>query len=84
MRYNTLNETNLDLLAGVQKNQDEIERAQTKSQELVKENNDLILIYTSKLGLKQKQLDKMKKSTAYIEEGIQEKDTSGKERVLCF
>jgi hypothetical protein len=81
MRYNTLIETNQDLVSIVQKNQDDIEQAHVSLQGLVKENNDLILVYNSKLGTKQKQLDKLKKDTAYIEEGLEERDNTGKERV---
>lgn len=82
MRYNTLTETNQDLLSVVQKNQDEIESAHTKLQGLVKEKNDLILVYNSKLGMRQKTLDKLKLETAYLEEGLEERDNTGKERVF--
>jgi hypothetical protein len=82
MRYNTLAETNLDLLSNVQRNQDDIEQAHSKLQGLVKEKNDLILVYNSKLGTKQKHLDKLKKDTAYIEEGLEERDNTGKEQVI--
>ncbi len=81
MRYNTLTETNQDLVSIVQKNQDEIENAHSTLKGLVKEKNDLILVYNSKLGSKQKILDKLKKETAYLEEGIEERDNTGKERV---
>jgi hypothetical protein len=81
LRYNTLSETNQDLKSIVQHNQDDIESLNQKLQSLIKEKNDLILVYTSKLGSKQKQLDKLRKDIAYVEEGLEERDNTGKERV---
>jgi chromosome segregation ATPase len=82
MRYNTLRETNQDLMSEVQNNQDEIEKAHQTLQGLIKENNDLILVYNSKLGSKQKTLDKLKQESAYIQESLEERDNTGKERVI--
>jgi peptidoglycan hydrolase CwlO-like protein len=81
MRYNTLNETNQDLLSVVQSNQDEIEKSHQTLQGLIKDKNNLILVYNSKLGAKQKSLDKLKQESAYIEESLEERDNTGKERV---
>jgi transcription initiation factor TFIID subunit TAF12 len=84
MRHKTLVETNQDLISVIQENQDAIEKAQVDYQALVKERNDLIMVYNSKLGAKQKQLDKVKKDTAYLEEGLEARQNSGKERVLEY
>lgn len=84
MRYNTLNETNQDLVSIVQTNQDEIEKAHQTLQGLIKDKNNLILVYNSKLGTKQKTLDKLKQESAYIQERLEERDNTGKERVNKF
>ena len=81
MRYKTLTETNQDLLSEVQRNQDQVEQYQTTLQGLVKEKNDIIMVYNSKLGSKQKLLDKLKQETAYAEEELEKKTNLGKERV---
>lgn len=81
MRYKTLVETNQDLISVVQHNQDDIEKAQSTLLGLVKERNDLIMVYNSKLGMRQKTLDKLKQESAYLEEGLEERDNTGKERV---
>ncbi len=81
MRYKTLTETNQDLLSEVQRNQDQVEQYQTSLQGLVKEKNDLIMVYNSRLGSKQKLLDKLKQETAYAEEALEKKTNLGKERV---
>ncbi|KAJ2998536.1 hypothetical protein HDV02_004440 [Globomyces sp. JEL0801] len=71
MRHKTLVETNKDLIADVAHNQDEIERAQSTLLGLVKEKNDLIM----------KTLDKLKQESAYLEEGLEHRDNTGKERM---
>ncbi|KAJ3257204.1 Coiled-coil domain-containing protein 42 [Boothiomyces macroporosus] len=81
MRYKTLVETNQDLISVVQHNQDDIEKAQSTLLGLVKERNDLIMVYNSKLGMRQKTLDKLKQESAYLEEGLEERDNTGKERL---
>ncbi|KAJ3269894.1 Coiled-coil domain-containing protein 42 [Terramyces sp. JEL0728] len=81
MRHKTLVETNQDLISVVQHNQDDIETAQSTLLGLVKERNDLIMVYNSKLGTRQKTLDKLKQESAYLEEGLEERDNTGKERL---
>ncbi|KAI8809112.1 hypothetical protein BJ742DRAFT_250655 [Cladochytrium replicatum] len=81
MRHKTLVETNEDLIVMLQTYQDEIESQQGKLAELVKEKNDLILVYNSTLGIQQKKLDKLKQDTAYMEQRLEERDNSGKERM---
>ncbi|KAI8899896.1 hypothetical protein BC833DRAFT_584009 [Globomyces pollinis-pini] len=81
MRHKTLVETNKDLIADVAHNQDEIERAQSTLLGLVKEKNDLIMVFNSKLGTRQKTLDKLKQESAYLEEGLEHRDNTGKERM---
>ncbi|KAI8909721.1 hypothetical protein EDD86DRAFT_247071 [Gorgonomyces haynaldii] len=76
MRHKTLTETNQDLISVVQKNQDEIESLHTKLAALVKEKNDLILVYNSKLGTQQKHLDKLKQDCAYYQQRIEERDNT--------
>lgn len=83
MRYKTLTETNQDLFSDVQQNQDQIEKHQNELQGLIKEKNDMIMVYNSKLGTKQKMLDKLKQETAYAEEELEKKTSLGKEQV-CF
>ncbi|KAJ3232134.1 hypothetical protein HDU81_003282 [Chytriomyces hyalinus] len=80
MRHKTLVETNNDLITMVQLNQDEIEERQSSLNALIKSKNDLILVYNSKLGTQQKDLDKMKLESAYKEQRIEERDKTGKER----
>ena len=82
MRHKTLNETNNDLISVVQTNQDEIEKLQTSLASLVKEKNDLILVYNSKLGTQQKYLDKLKQECAYQQQRIEERDNTRRERVI--
>lgn len=81
MRHKTLVETNQDLINEIQNAQDEIEKGQQTLNNLIKDKNDLILVSNSKLGSKQKMLDKLKKECAYLEESLQERDNTGKERV---
>lgn len=81
MRHKTLVETNQDLFSVVQHNQDDIEKSHMTLQGLVKDKNDLIMVYNSKLASKQKILDKLKQQSAYLEEGLEERDNTGKERV---
>ena len=84
MRYKTLTETNQDLFSDVQQNQDQIEKHQNALQGLVKEKNDMIMVYNSKLGSRQKMFDKLKQETAYAEEALEQKTNLGKERVHYF
>lgn len=81
MRHKTLVETNQDLLQSVSQSQDDIERENARLAELVKEKNDLILVYNSTLGTLQKRLDGLKQECAYAEQRLQERDNTGKERV---
>ncbi|KAJ3216107.1 hypothetical protein HDU67_009908 [Dinochytrium kinnereticum] len=81
MRYKTLVETNEDLIQMLQSSQDTIEREATALTELIKEKNDLILVYNSKLGIQQKRLDKLKLESAYTEQKLEERDNTGKERM---
>ncbi|OAJ44342.1 hypothetical protein BDEG_27580 [Batrachochytrium dendrobatidis JEL423] len=81
MRHKTLVETNDDLKSVVQCNQDEVEKLQAKLAGLIKDKNDLILVYNSKLGTQQKYLDKIKQNSAYLEQRIEERDNSSKERM---
>ncbi|KAI8826081.1 uncharacterized protein EV422DRAFT_563890 [Fimicolochytrium jonesii] len=81
MRHKTLVETNDDLRQAVQKSQDEIESEQTRLGELVKEKNDLILVQNSTLGTQQKRLDQLKQECAYLEQRLEERDNTGKERM---
>ncbi|KAI8922618.1 hypothetical protein BC831DRAFT_474976 [Entophlyctis helioformis] len=81
MRHKTLVETNEDLKAVVQRNQDDIEKQQGILAGLIKEKNDLILVYNSKLGTQQKYLDKLKQDCAYLEQRLEERDNTGKERM---
>ncbi|KAJ3210572.1 hypothetical protein HDU82_007841 [Entophlyctis luteolus] len=84
MRHKTLLETNEDLKATVQQNQDEIESKQNALAAMIKASfsskNDLILVYNSKLGTQQKHLDKLKQEVAYAEQRIAERDKTSKER----
>ncbi|KAI8615429.1 hypothetical protein BC830DRAFT_298727 [Chytriomyces sp. MP71] len=80
MRHKTLVETNNDLIKMVSQSQDEIEQRQGLLTELVKNKNDTILVYNSKLGTQQKYLDKLKQESAYTEQRIEERDKTGKER----
>ncbi|KAJ3101996.1 hypothetical protein HDU97_000909 [Phlyctochytrium planicorne] len=80
MRYKTLVETNEDLIRILQQSQDTIEKEATTLAELIKEKNDLILVYNSKLGTQQKRLDKLKLESAYTEQKLEERDNTGKER----
>ena len=82
MRYKTLTETNQDLLSEVQHNQDQVEKHQATLQGLVKEKNDIIMVFNSKLGSRQKLLDKLKQETAYAEEELEKRTSLGKERVF--
>ncbi|KAJ3192556.1 hypothetical protein HK101_006323 [Irineochytrium annulatum] len=81
MRYKTLVETNEDLIRTVQQSQDGIEHEAAKLAELIKEKNDQILVYNSKLGTQQKRLDILKLESAYIEQKLEERDNTGKERM---
>ncbi|KAJ3415382.1 hypothetical protein HDV05_005119 [Chytridiales sp. JEL 0842] len=81
MRYKTLVETNEDLKKMVQANQDGIEKEQSVLASLIKDKNDMILVYNSKLGTQQKRLDKLKQESAYMEQKIEERDRTGKERL---
>ncbi|KAI9009606.1 hypothetical protein BC832DRAFT_551910 [Gaertneriomyces semiglobifer] len=81
MRHKTLIETNEDLMGTVQQSQDEIERQQAALVELVKEKNDLILVYNSTLGTQQKRLDRLKQECAFLEQRLEERDNTGKERM---
>ncbi|KAJ3061895.1 hypothetical protein HDU98_002218 [Podochytrium sp. JEL0797] len=80
MRHKTLVETNLDLIHMVTQSQDEIEERGGSLAALIKNKNDLILVYNSKLGTQQKYLDKLKQESAYKEQRIEERDKTGKER----
>ncbi|KAI8848082.1 hypothetical protein BC829DRAFT_475298 [Chytridium lagenaria] len=80
MRHKTLVETNEDLIRMLQQSQDTIEKEATALAELIKEKNDLILVYNSKLGMQQKRLDKLKLESAYTEQKLEERDNTGKER----
>ncbi|KAI9331078.1 hypothetical protein BDR26DRAFT_938572 [Obelidium mucronatum] len=80
MRHKTLVETNEDLIQMVQLNQDGIEERQSSLTALIKNKNDLILVYNSQLGTQQKYLDKLKQESAYKEQRIEERDKTGKER----
>lgn len=62
MRHKTLTETNEDLISVVQRNQDDIEQMHAQLAALVKEKNDLILVYNSKLVSQQKYLDSLKQN----------------------
>ena len=44
--------------------------------------NDLILVYNSTLGTQQKTLERLKLETAQLEHRAEQKDNSGKERVI--
>ncbi|KAI8907472.1 hypothetical protein DFJ77DRAFT_180125 [Powellomyces hirtus] len=81
MRHKTLVETNEDLMGAVQTSQDEIESEQARLGELVKDKNDLILVHNSTLGTQQKRLDKLKQECAYLEQRLEERDNTGKERM---
>nr|KAJ3423112.1 hypothetical protein HK105_003137 [Polyrhizophydium stewartii] len=81
MRHGTLVETNEDLKSVVQKNQDDIEKLQSVLAGLIKEKNDLILVFNSKLGTQQKHLDKLKLDCAYLEQRLEERDNTSKERM---
>ncbi|KAJ3017343.1 hypothetical protein HKX48_003589 [Thoreauomyces humboldtii] len=81
MRHKTLVETNEDLMGAVQSSQDEIESEQGRLGELVKEKNDLILVHNSTLGTQQKRLDRLKQECAYLEQRLEERDNTGKERM---
>ncbi|KAJ3056004.1 hypothetical protein HK097_008493 [Rhizophlyctis rosea] len=80
MRHKTLVETNDDLVATVQQSQDEIEHQQAQLAGLIKAKNDLILVYNSTLGTQQKKLDQLKQECAYLEQRLEERDNTGKER----
>jgi uncharacterized coiled-coil protein SlyX len=62
MRHKTLTETNEDLISVVQRNQDDIEKMHLQLAALVKEKNDIILVYNSKLVSQQKYLDRLKQN----------------------
>ncbi|ORY46545.1 hypothetical protein BCR33DRAFT_736708 [Rhizoclosmatium globosum] len=64
----------------VSQSQDEIEERQSSLAALIKNKNDLILVYNSKLGTQQKYLDKLKQELAYMEQRMEERDKTGKER----
>ncbi|KAI9343424.1 hypothetical protein DFJ73DRAFT_841517 [Zopfochytrium polystomum] len=81
MRHKTLVETNEDLIAMLQQTQDNVEKANAFLSDLVKEKNDQILVYNSQLGTQQKKLDKQKQESAYLEQRLEERDRSGKERM---
>ncbi len=81
MRYKTLTETNQDLFDELKKNNDQIEKAQARLQGLVKEKNDMIMVDNSKLGSKQKILDKLKQQNLNAEEEVEKKNNAGRERV---
>ncbi|KND05092.1 uncharacterized protein SPPG_00766 [Spizellomyces punctatus DAOM BR117] len=81
MRHKTLLETSQDLSKTVSDSTDEMERVQTILVELVKEKNDLILVYNSTLGTLQKRLDRLKQECAYLEQRLEERDNTGKERM---
>ncbi|KAJ3032618.1 hypothetical protein HDV00_007312 [Rhizophlyctis rosea] len=81
MRHKTLVETNDDLVATVQQSQDEIEQQNAQLAGLIKAKNDLILVYNSTLGTQQKKLDKLKQECAYLEQRLEERDNTGKERL---
>ena len=44
----------------------------------------MILVFNSKLGTQQKKLDKLKQESAYMEQKIEERDKTGKERVMLY
>jgi hypothetical protein len=48
---------------------------------LIKNKNDMILVYNSKLGTLQKRLDMKKVETTILETKIEEKERMGKERL---
>ncbi|KAJ3337611.1 hypothetical protein HDU91_001425, partial [Kappamyces sp. JEL0680] len=80
MRYKTLTETNQDLFEEAQRNNDEIEKSQARLLGLVKEKNDMIMVDNSKLGSKQKLLDKLKQQNLNAEEEVEKKNNAGRER----
>ncbi|KAJ3125347.1 hypothetical protein HK098_000354 [Nowakowskiella sp. JEL0407] len=81
MRHKTLVETNDDLIVMLQQYQDNFETEAQRFAELVKEKNDLILVYNSTLGTQQKKFDKLKQECAYMEQKQEERDNTGKERM---
>ncbi|KAJ1553314.1 hypothetical protein HK096_008338 [Nowakowskiella sp. JEL0078] len=81
MRHKTLVETNDDLINILQQYQDDTEKEAGRLTELVKEKNDLILVYNSTLGTQKKKYDKLKQECAYLEQKIEERDNTGKERM---
>ncbi|KAH9268172.1 hypothetical protein BASA84_000367 [Batrachochytrium salamandrivorans] len=81
MRHNTLVKTNDELKSIVQINQDDIGRLQGTLTGLIKDKNDLILVYNSKLGTQQKYLDKLRQDCAYLEQRLEERDSTSKERM---
>jgi hypothetical protein len=81
MRYNTLRETNSDLISVVQKTRNHIAASQADFARVIKANNDLILVSNAQLGLRQQYLDKLKQDCADQEQLIERKDHIQKERV---
>ncbi|KAI9203218.1 uncharacterized protein BJ171DRAFT_511159 [Polychytrium aggregatum] len=81
MRYKTLIETNQDLIQMVQVYQDQMEKEQSTLAELIKDKQDLILVFNSQLGTQQKKYDSLKQHCAYLAEKLEERDKTGKERM---
>eukprot|EP01135_Chromosphaera_perkinsii_P002731 Nk52_evm99s226 gene=Nk52_evmTU99s226 len=74
MRYNTLKQTNEDLVLQVQKYYDEVEKKQQKIFSLEKEKTNKVMVFNSTLAIKQKALETIKGKVANLEQEITEKE----------
>ncbi|KAI9104799.1 hypothetical protein DFS34DRAFT_213884 [Phlyctochytrium arcticum] len=81
LRHKTLTETQSTLMDTLLATQDAIESHQNRLTDLVKEKNDWILVYNSTLGTLQKRLDERRLECAYVEQRLEERDNTGKERM---
>lgn len=79
-RFQTVKDSNRDLLDALQSYQDQIEEQQSARTIMVKEKNDHILVSNSELSRLQKHLDSLKQQHSYLVLKMEGKESVGKER----
>ncbi|TPX31276.1 hypothetical protein SeMB42_g07785 [Synchytrium endobioticum] len=80
-RHGTLVDTASDLSKVLQRRHEEIELCQIRLAALMKERSDQVLLCNSMLGTKQKKLDGVRQQCALLEQRLEERDRTGKERM---
>ncbi|TPX38275.1 hypothetical protein SmJEL517_g00286 [Synchytrium microbalum] len=80
-RHGTLVDTAADLAKILINRNEEIEAGQIRLAALMKEGSDQVLLCNSMLGTKQKKLDSVRQQCAILEQRLEERDRTGKERM---